>query len=245
MAEESTMSCFRHTTTPGHRRGFTLIELLVVIAIIAILAAILFPVFAKAREKARSTSCLSNLKQLGLAFMQYSQDYDEMMPLGMQHEGARLNWWDITQPYVKSYEVIKCPSKQNFTRGYGCNINVMGWGNAKSIAEIDNPAGTFVLADAAQCTTAVTGATTVLQFKDFEQTFTHWDITVPHSWTGGGSYWTGTTSNLHRRPIARHMEGLNIAFADGHCKWMRGEAAFGVPPIGFPYGDPQNIWDNM
>jgi prepilin-type N-terminal cleavage/methylation domain-containing protein/prepilin-type processing-associated H-X9-DG protein len=89
------------------RNGFTLIELLVVIAIIAILASILFPVFARAREKARQTSCLSNLKQLALGSAMYSQDYD----------GAYINswvpgssWLEMIQPYVKSWQVMKCPS---------------------------------------------------------------------------------------------------------------------------------------
>jgi prepilin-type N-terminal cleavage/methylation domain-containing protein len=87
-------------------KGFTLIELLVVIAIIAILAAILFPVFAKAREKARQTTCASNLKQLGLAFMQYIQDYDEKMPASNWYGGG----WDCrVYPYVKSTGVYHCP----------------------------------------------------------------------------------------------------------------------------------------
>ena len=84
------------------QKGFTLIELLVVIAIIAILAAILFPVFAKVREKARQTSCLSNEKQIGLAFMQYSEDYDEKIPLSR-------GWASFTYPYIKSIAVYKCP----------------------------------------------------------------------------------------------------------------------------------------
>jgi prepilin-type N-terminal cleavage/methylation domain-containing protein len=95
------------------RRGFTLIELLVVIAIIAILAAILFPVFAKAREKARQSSCLSNLKQLGLSMMQYAQDYDESYPAHYRYmpAGVALYWWaDVTQPYIKNYQVLACPS---------------------------------------------------------------------------------------------------------------------------------------
>jgi prepilin-type N-terminal cleavage/methylation domain-containing protein/prepilin-type processing-associated H-X9-DG protein len=96
------------------RRGFTLIELLIVIAIIAILAAILFPVFARARENARKASCLSNLKQLGLGIMQYSQDYDEYNPPAAGYAG-QSNWWDaswvtITQPYVKSVQIFRCPS---------------------------------------------------------------------------------------------------------------------------------------
>ena len=92
-----------------NRHGFTLIELLVVIAIIAILAAILFPVFAKAREKARQTTCLSNTKQLGNTIMMYDQDYDEKMPIGVE-----WNTWDFwtlrIQPYMKSWDVMYCPS---------------------------------------------------------------------------------------------------------------------------------------
>ncbi len=102
------------------RRGFTLIELLVVIAIIAILAAILFPVFAKAREKARQTSCLSNLRQLGTAFMSYAQDFDERLPFGMPGCNAGIEiygagqmgspWWVTTGPYIKNAQILLCPS---------------------------------------------------------------------------------------------------------------------------------------
>src|SRR5207248_9806680 len=101
------------------RRGFTLIELLVVIAIIAILAAILFPVFAQAREKARMTTCLSNLKQVGTGLMMYAQDYDEMLPGSKVYAnpghplyksyGWAL-WVPIIDPYVKNRPVYNCPS---------------------------------------------------------------------------------------------------------------------------------------
>ena len=90
--------------------GFTLIELLVVIAIIAILAAILFPVFAQAREKARAASCLSNTKQMGLAVMQYNQDYDETYPNGTYEYGAIGGWAGQVFPYVKSDAVYRCPN---------------------------------------------------------------------------------------------------------------------------------------
>ena len=115
-------SMFR--TSDGTRSGFTLIELLVVIAIIAILAAILFPVFAKVREKARQISCVSNEKQLGLALLQYEQDADEKFPVGLfinvggqigpqavgfGQSGMGMGWAGQIYPYVKSTGVYKCP----------------------------------------------------------------------------------------------------------------------------------------
>jgi len=95
------------------RRGFTLIELLVVIAIIAILAAILFPVFARAREQARKTSCLSNCKQLGTAHMMYAQDYDEVLvpvATGVCPGPDAYGWADLCYPYIKNEKVFDCPS---------------------------------------------------------------------------------------------------------------------------------------
>ena len=94
-------------------RGLTLIELLVVIAIIAILAAILFPVFAQSREKARQTTCVSNMKQLGYGLTMYAQDYDETLPFGYRYsdDGKLLWWWqDDIRPYVKNELVYTCPS---------------------------------------------------------------------------------------------------------------------------------------
>ena len=95
------------------RSGFTLIELLIVIAIIAILAAVLFPVFATAREKARQTSCLNNEKQLGLALVQYTQDYDECLPGGTWNQGASMGWAGQVYPFVKSPNAFRCPDDQN------------------------------------------------------------------------------------------------------------------------------------
>src|SRR5438034_5691077 len=95
------------------RHGFTLIELLVVIAIIAILAAILFPVFAQAREKARATSCVSNLKQIMLSHMMYSQDYDEVFTGTFRQypDGRRTHWGQLVIPYIKNYGIFRCPDQ--------------------------------------------------------------------------------------------------------------------------------------
>jgi prepilin-type N-terminal cleavage/methylation domain-containing protein len=111
-------------------KGFTLIELLVVIAIIAILAAILFPVFAKARENARRTSCINNLKQIGLGVMQYTQDYDDCLPrhfYGYPNTGGmppgngvdtNYKWMDVLHPYVKNTQLFVCPSDSAATAQY-------------------------------------------------------------------------------------------------------------------------------
>src|SRR4051812_23910212 len=101
------------------KRGFTLIELLVVIAIIAILAAILFPVFGRARENARRSSCQSNLKQIGLGILQYVQDYDEKYPMRQYGNGStngHINSWRrVTLPYTKSSQIFSCPSNTKNT----------------------------------------------------------------------------------------------------------------------------------
>jgi prepilin-type N-terminal cleavage/methylation domain-containing protein len=108
------------------RRGFTLIELLVVIAIIAILAAILFPVFARAREKARQTSCLSNLKQITLGTLMYAQDFDEMLPQGghwLYIGGVRtmMYWTRAIEPYLKNTQLLMCPSSSYKTHPHAWN----------------------------------------------------------------------------------------------------------------------------
>ena len=142
------------------KRGFTLIELLVVIAIIAILAAILFPVFARAREKARQSSCLNNVKQLTLAFMMYAQDYDEYIrsayiPMPDSHYWP---WMFGVEPYVKNDHVYACPSESwAVTWGhkspaarlsYGMNYSYLGYSSAYyKLGDIKSPSETILIAD--------------------------------------------------------------------------------------------------
>jgi prepilin-type N-terminal cleavage/methylation domain-containing protein len=150
------------------RNGFTLIELLVVIAIIAILAAILFPVFAQAREKARQTQCLSNMRQMGLAVQMYLQDFDERFPLD-SHTGSGASWtWLFTlEPYTKTRLLYRCPSdpSTNWERprpgqrtprrvSYGTNFWMLPalWGEQdclgyNSLASIVSPANTIYIAE--------------------------------------------------------------------------------------------------
>jgi prepilin-type N-terminal cleavage/methylation domain-containing protein/prepilin-type processing-associated H-X9-DG protein len=179
------------------RRGFTLIELLVVIAIIAILAAILFPVFAKAREKARQASCSSNLKQIALAQLMYAQDYDERLP---NHEEVPGQDWPLMiVPYVKNGQLFRCPSAQYYGHisidgsdlSYGYNCYYLGH---HALGEIQRPANVIMCADS-------NGDNRIGPDQAVR------DVRCP-----GGS-----TNCL----VDRHNETLNIAFCDGHVKAMK------------------------
>ena len=135
----------------GNRRGFTLIELLVVIAIIALLAAILFPVFARARENARKSSCQNNEKQIMIGFAQYTQDYDEtMFAMGWGGAGT-VAYWDLLQPYIKSRQVFACPSYTSTlgynypaatapTKGYNYMWSEQVHASGISLADVKDPA---------------------------------------------------------------------------------------------------------
>ncbi len=201
-------------------RGFTLIELLVVIAIIAILAAILFPVFARARENARKSSCSSNLKQLGMGALQYAQDYDERLPsyrLASTDPGCRINWWDQIQPYVKNTQVLVCPSQPTWSCGYGINGSHTGpCGSNVSLAQIGRPAQAVMLADMARDSTRACGGS--LPRDNVESG----EIRLGYCPNDSGCVdlmgnGTGITN--------RHSGGSNISFCDGHVKWYQQSAA--------------------
>jgi prepilin-type N-terminal cleavage/methylation domain-containing protein/prepilin-type processing-associated H-X9-DG protein len=228
--------------------GFTLIELLVVIAIIAILASILFPVFARARENARRASCQSNLKQIGLGVMMYVQDYDEHYPLGrnsgagftpygtefIDPGGSVIYWPQFIYPYTKSMQVFYCPSGRtvgdgNMRGNYMGNVLVVEDGLSgdapRSLASFPSPATSYMIMDGG-----------LLYFP--------WIVLMNDSvWRNAGVYIPGTgpgsPSNL---PAAswgagssvleqdytsgRHFGGVNVAFADGHVKWLKSEIVY-------------------
>jgi prepilin-type N-terminal cleavage/methylation domain-containing protein/prepilin-type processing-associated H-X9-DG protein len=187
------------------RKGFTLIELLVVIAIISILAAILFPVFARARENARRASCLSNVKQLGLAALQYTQDYDEKLP--SSYIGSAIPtayWFQQIQPYVKNSQVFFCPSDATHTAsnsiqyttniGYGWNwvyltqaaCTPAGYGcGGVSLSYIQSPSQTVMLGDSQDA--------------------------LPYVISRTGLYGA----------LPRHFDGADFCFVDGHVKWFK------------------------
>lgn len=203
---------------PWGRSGFTLIELLVVIAIIAILAAILFPVFAQAREKARQSMCISNCKQLCMGTMQYVQDYDETFPKGWHGYPAAIYWNTVIQPYIKNGEVagaasmngvFKCPSwisKTGAQRAYGWNI-----GQNSASPAYGNGFGYYPLDGAPYRTLASIGRPADTIFCG--------DISEYP--TGGNLLYIVWVATDARYTPARHYEGANYCFADGHAKWMK------------------------
>ena len=215
------------------RTAFTLIELLVVIAIIAILAAILFPVFAQAREKARQTTCTSNLRQIGIAVLQYSQDYDETYPLSRWDGGGpgrRMSWVEMTMPNMKSYAVYRCPSDKSefvnvttswlppgvpaFRSSYAYNIDFgLDPTSVVPVAQIDKPASTVLVTEAGL--KRVAG-------QPMEGWITQgniWLLAKPGDWRSTNN----TNSDLmqYGGPIQNHQEMVNILWADGHVKPRR------------------------
>ena len=197
------------------RRAFTLIELLVVIAIIAILAAILFPVFARARENARRTSCLSNQKQIGLATMQYLQDYDEKYMV-VDH-GTGYAWFDPLQPYIKNEQVFRCSSFPSETLSprprtdYLMNV-MFAHGMAES--RIQTPVEQIVVTERAANVNS-----------------DHYHAWVLPSGHPAHAYQENQITEINTfNDRERHLGGSNYGFADGHAKWMKWDRLFSAGP---------------
>jgi prepilin-type N-terminal cleavage/methylation domain-containing protein/prepilin-type processing-associated H-X9-DG protein len=227
-------------------RAFTLIELLVVIAIIAILAAILFPVFAQAREKARATTCVSNLKQLGLAWLMYAQDYDETYPLTAAYDagtGAQVFWQSMVDPYIKG-------GVQRYAGGG--NTDVSGKLSIYICPDYDKPAPAVDEAGNVRAGSAVGEYPLTSYAPNFYVTTAWWAL--GQDWAGANASagtiaavgepanlvllapnhsccvetWGGGGENNWTRAARRHSDGGNYALADGHVKWFRG----GTPQYG-------------
>ena len=223
------------------RTGFTLIELLVVIAIIAILAAILFPAFARARENARRASCQSNLKQIGLGVAQYSQDYDETMPNGLPNSSnwSGFGWAGQIQPYVKSAQLFKCPSETNGDVSYAWNaqLNDRQNGGNGSLARYQQVSRTLnvsevtgsgtVRADLPQEISGAAGSTKRSPI-DYGYNLAECDTagmtTFPPATLRyvGGQYGAGSHGASQDAATPRHFDGANYLFLDGHVKWLKG-----------------------
>ena len=196
-------------------RGFTLIELLVVIAIIAILAAILFPVFARAREKARQTSCLSNAKQICLAMLMYVSDYDEQFVCC----SGTYRWYTPVFPYVKNAQVFQCPSLSGEISGNPDSDYTINGLFAHGLAQpfFPTPSETIMIAE---------------REMDMPYDGYHpWPSASNQNWDNLDAYLAGDGHNWFVSHLAktRHNDGCNYGFADGHAKWYRWEATVRLP----------------
>jgi len=212
------------------RSGFTLIELLVVIAIIALLAAILFPVFGRVRENARRTTCQSNLNQIEVAFQQYTQDYDEHYPKDTTFLSGNIGWADTMFTYLKSNQVLLCP-----------DVTI---GAPTSIYPNQSIGYTTYFYDSAFADQN-TGSTVVVQSQVLNPTYSiilgdglpgdasnrtiGCDYADSESAIAGSGCLSGGSLNLPTAAIQEHLGGLNLAFADGHVKWYPGNGNPGEP----------------
>jgi len=213
-------------------RGFTLIELLVVIAIISILAAILFPVFARARESARRASCISNLKQIGLAVMMYTQDYDEHYPIHyvattVHYQGGEIpnfatsnysNWNKEIYPYTKSVGLFVCPSAIDSdeaspyapsvgnTNSYFGNGIIFRSGYTSTASPGLHPALSMA---------AVPNPTEIIMVQDSDTTtLSSWVRPMTAGWSNFFTIW-------YKQQWSLHFSGSDLLFADGHVKWRK------------------------
>jgi len=232
------------------RRGFTLIELLVVIAIIAILAAILFPVFAQAREKARTASCMSNCKQLGLAVQMYTNDYDENLPYsgvyGAQHplylKGYGWGLWVVLlNPYIKNFQVWSCPSGKNSVIGPKTDLIKVNYGYNEYL--FHNTGGFSNLAALASCPTGVTNVS-VIADSVLPGIYQDWSNTDGFKVPGedpkfGLARLKCANAKDYNGPtcIQRHSGGgASVVFADGHAAHIPGGKIVGGKDL--PYERP-------
>jgi prepilin-type N-terminal cleavage/methylation domain-containing protein/prepilin-type processing-associated H-X9-DG protein len=202
------------------RTAFTLIELLVVIAIIAILASILFPVFAQTREKARQASCLSNTKQLSLAMMLYTEDYDTKMPL---IRGSQ-SWVYQMQPYLKSYAILRCPSDTStnwtsdpaaFSTAYRVTSYTL---NSLLIPATPTTSNPNPISNPYDTITAIDKPASVIFMGEsatgFRENYFH-----AHQWPA--RHWVASRNLPDDLNTERHSEGFTVGFLDGHAKWVR------------------------
>ena len=243
-------------------KGFTLIELLVVIAIIAILAAILFPVFARARENARRASCQSNLKQIGLGILQYTQDYDEKYPEALQGystlgpgpyitqtdtampgakflssdsggtQGKWVSWMDEIFPYVKSTQIFVCPSQVNTSSDVAGALTA-GYGYSTAISGIYRNFYTGSGAATPMSLAEVQQSARAVMLLDFADPAGFGAAANPFTWNG----YNNNPDDSVKSRVTPHLEGGNIGYADGHVKWNNRKAALLKPGPSGVYTD--------
>ena len=225
------------------RTGFTLIELLVVIAIIAILAAILFPVFQKVRENARRASCQSNLKQLGLAFTQYTQDYDERMPYGNLPVSSNIGpggWAGQLYGYVKATGIFQCPDDSTGTSGqpgfspisYGLNSNLRG----AALSQFNASSSTVVCYELQGFAAQITNPAEQDSPIGYAEKNATPPTGTPAGTTNHRAYATGSVgghipaASLIPSPNGSvHNDGADYLAEDGHVKFLRPSAVSGGP----------------
>jgi prepilin-type N-terminal cleavage/methylation domain-containing protein/prepilin-type processing-associated H-X9-DG protein len=217
-------------TAPAAKRGFTLIELLVVIAIIALLAAILFPVFARARENARKSSCANNQKQIALGWLQYAQDYDEQLNLFRSDPSTPLTytfeWPTLLQPYLKSKQIMVCPSNTSGKHlSYTYSMHVANSVRALSDFKTSSIVPTF--ADA-RGTNAILASTPAMESQALYFVYQQGANQAYGRRINATHVHENSTQGLINAGL--HMDGANYAYADGHVKWRRGEG--GLPAAG-------------